>query len=189
MTQRRRLYTITTVIAVATVALMGCTDKPTAHPSRSPVSASPTSTLSPAEQQAVDQVLAAYRGYLTVTGKAQSTATTDSGELGQYLTDPLLTQTLVNVHNMQVTGQVYTGQLVSVGPRVTMLNLATDPATATIEDCLDATNYRKVRKDTGSPLSSPGQTIRRFTGVTNATLVKGKGWRISQSEAHQERPC
>jgi hypothetical protein len=177
------------MIAVAALALSGCTHKPKQTPPTGTASPSPSSTLSPAEQQAADQVLAAYRGYLAVTAKANTTATADSGELGQYLTDPLLTQTLVNVHNMQVAGQVYTGALVSGGPRVTALNLSTDPATATVEDCLDASNYRKVRKDSGSPVSSPGQTIRRFTGVTNAILVKGKGWRINQSEAHQERPC
>jgi hypothetical protein len=177
------------VVAAVGVVLWRAGREPTRSNPVATASTSESSSLSPAEQDAVRQILAVYKGYLDVSTRQAVAGQFQSAELLEYATDPLLSETAVLMQNQKGAGQVYQGTLVSQDPRVSALDLnATPRPKATVTDCIDASNYRLVNKANGSPAAAPGGT-RRFVVESTVLYISGKGWRISESGTDKARPC
>ena len=79
-----------------------------------------------------------------------------------------------------------TGTLIS-DPRVTAVSLDTVPATVSIQDCLDTTNYRLVYVKDRSVV--PGSTSGRYIATATATRYADGRWLISAGNAHRDQPC
>jgi len=177
------------VVAAVGVVWWRAASEPTRSDPDGAASMSASSTLSPAEQDAVGQILAVYKGYLDVSTRQAVAGQFQNAELQEYATDPLLRETAVLMQNQKGAGQVYQGTLVSKDPRVSALDLnATPRPKATVTDCIDASNYRLVNKANGSPAAAPGGA-RRFVVESTALYISGKGWRISESGTDKERQC
>ncbi|GAB3150998.1 hypothetical protein GCM10027290_39320 [Micromonospora sonneratiae] len=135
---------------------------------------------------AIDAALAAYSGYLAATTEAEQSADPHHPELPKYLADPLLTRVGLAIRDAKEHGAMRTGTLIS-DPRVTAVSLDTVPATVSIQDCLDTTNYRLVYVKDRSVV--PGSTSGRYIATATATRYADGRWLISAGNAHRDQPC
>ncbi len=155
-----------TAVAAALLALAGCStsDTPGSNDSPSPTvsasSSSPTASPSPpaaAIDPAVEsEVLAAYRGYW----KLRVAAHADPSEgiptnLSEYAVDKAAADLASSVRLFDEQGMELRGKPV-LSPTVTEVTSG-DPATASITDCVDSTNWTPVFIATGKSALPPGQ--------------------------------
>ena len=181
------------VVLAAVAAVSGCTASasgPTGstRPSATDtVSSSPTDSSSPSPTDlAKAKVLASYDGFWTaqVASEAAPKRQQDPN-LAKYAIDKALSDTEATILLFRSNGIAMRGQPKHAAS-VTSLSLA-DPATASITDCLDSTNWRPIYEATGKSALAPGQSPRVVVEST-ATMFNGN-WVIRTSVAHRDRPC
>ena len=184
-----------TAVAAALLAVAGCSsDTPGSNDSPSPtVSASPSSpTASPSPTAlAIDpavesEVLAAYRGYW----KTRVAAHADPSEgiptnLSEYAVDKAAADLASSVMLFDEQGMELRGEPV-LSPTVTEVTSG-DPATASITDCVDSTDWTPVFTATGKSALPPGQPMRVVVEST-ASTYDGR-WVIRTSTAFRDRKC
>jgi hypothetical protein len=177
------------VLTAVTATLAACGGgHPTGQPSTSPPPTAPSSpSVDPSVAAASAQVLAVYNAYLQATKAANATADYQSADLKKYTTSPLQQQVIAQLYQNNQHGAVYKGEFIS-NPKVVDVRLSADPPTATVEDCIDYTNYRLVYKANNLPVpvASGG---RRFVVATTAKQVVGQGWLLSDAHSYRERSC
>ncbi|GAB2964655.1 hypothetical protein GCM10027280_61920 [Micromonospora polyrhachis] len=135
---------------------------------------------------AVEAALAAYAGYLTAIREAERSANPQHPELEKYLADPLLTRVGLAIRDAKEHGAMRTGTLIS-DPRVASVSLDTVPATVSIQDCLDTTNYQLVYIKDRSVV--PGSASGRYVATATATRYADGRWLINAGTAHRDQPC
>jgi len=140
----------------------------------------------PGAAEAEKSALTAYAGYLAASRKAELAANPHYPELKKYLADPLLTRVRLAIRDAKEHGAMYTGTLIS-DPTVTAVSLDTVPATASIQDCIDATRYRLVYKKDKSVV--PGSAGGRYLATATATRYPDGRWLISAGAVHKDQPC
>ncbi|MFI5489391.1 hypothetical protein [Micromonospora echinaurantiaca] len=138
------------------------------------------------EQAAGKAALAAYSGYLDASRAASRRSDPHHPELSRFLADPLLTRVRVAIREAKEHGAMRTGTLRS-DPTVTSVDLAADPPTVEIQDCLDATGYRLVYARTNRVVPGTGGT--RHLATATATRYPDGRWLISAGAGHQDQPC
>ncbi|MFG2054146.1 hypothetical protein ACGFI9_08930 [Micromonospora sp. NPDC048930] len=138
------------------------------------------------EQAAGKAALAAYSGYLEASRVASARSDPAHPALPRFLADPLLTRVRVAIRNAKEHGAMRTGKLVS-DPTVVGVDLAADPPTVEIQDCLDATGYRLVYAKDHRVV--PGTRGGRYLATATATRYPDGRWLINAGAAHQEQPC
>lgn len=146
---------------------------------------------STAEQQAAEEAagkaaLAAYSGYLDASRVASARSDPGHPALARFLADPLLTRVRVAIRTAKEHGAMRTGRLVS-DPTVVSVDLAADPPTVEIQDCLDATGYRLVYARDHRAV--PGTRGGRYLATATATRYPDGRWLINAGAAHQDQPC
>ncbi|MGS2613898.1 hypothetical protein ACVCAH_05095 [Micromonospora sp. LZ34] len=140
-----------------------------------------------AEEQAAEKAaLAAYSGYLDASRTASRRSDPHYPGLSRFLADPLLTRVRVAIREAKEHGAMRTGTLRSQ-PTVTSINLAAEPATVEIQDCLDATGYRLVYAPTNKVVPRTGGG--RHLATATATRYPDGRWLISAGAGHQDQPC
>ncbi|WP_255608404.1 hypothetical protein [Micromonospora sp. PLK6-60] len=177
------------LVAIAAVGISGgCGGAPERDPG--PVSGAAAAADPPpdaaAEAAAEKAALAAYSGYLTASGTASRRGDPRHPELTRFLADPLLTRVRLAIREAKEHGAMRTGKLVS-DPTVTSVDLAAEPPTAEIQDCLDATGWRLVYARDRKPV--PGSRGGRWLSTATATRYPDGRWRISAGQTHQDQPC
>ncbi|MFG2296147.1 hypothetical protein [Streptomyces sp. NPDC048603] len=149
------------------------------------VSTEPTAS---AEEQAEQQVVAAYRGFHTVTSAAFQTGQLNDAELRKYARDKAHGGAIVSLEWLRERKLKVVGQD-SISPRVTAIDLAGDPKTATVSDCRDTSGTDTVYKSTGeSALKPDSKEPRRKPVTAKAVAVDGR-WLISDYEIDRTRTC
>jgi len=160
----RPKWVLPIVVVVAATSVAACSNAPsdidwpdsTVAPRGVPTGSS--ATFGPAEAAAVAEILALVQGFREVEVTSYA-APEPPGiarqELAGYLADPALSETLQTLHGMEQAGVVFEGRP-TWDPNVTDLRLSDTPPTATVHDCVDATNWRSVFRDTGDPV--PGDS-------------------------------
>ncbi len=175
------------VALIGALALASCGEEPVEWPEDPPP---PTSTLTPAEAAAVDEILSlldAYRA-AAVAIHADPPAPADAKQqLTDYLADPLLTVTLLELDLMRSRGLVRAGAPASEAT-VVELRMDEQPPAANIRECLDATGWpvtdrsgTEVDGATGLPAWA---TADRHVLTLTARKLDGQ-WLLS--DAHVER--
>ena len=144
----------------------------------------PSPTVDPATEQAV---LAAYRGYWAERVKAQARAVQGcAGGVGRRTrwTRPRRTSRrrwrCSRQQGIEVRGEPV------LSPTVTSVTDG-DPATASITDCVDSTDWTPVFAATGESALPPGQPTRVVVESTASTYA-GR-WVIRTSTAFRDRTC
>ncbi|MBE1485825.1 hypothetical protein [Plantactinospora soyae] len=130
--------------------------------------------------------LAAYAGYLNASRKAELAGNPLDPELRKYLADPLLTRVRLTIRDAKEHGAMRTGKLVS-NPAVIGVDLDSDPATVSIQDCIDTTGYRLIYKKNRAVV--PGSAGGRHLATATATRYPDGRWLINTGAVHEDQPC
>jgi hypothetical protein len=160
-----------------------------AEPAAGPLgrhSAAPVAHSDADEQNARKAALAAYSGYLDASRAASARSDPRHPALARFLADPLLTRVRLAIREAKEHGAMRTGTLIS-DPTVTSVDLAADPPTVDIQDCLDSTGYRLVYARDHRVV--PGSGGGRYLATATATRYPDGRWLISSGAAHQDQPC
>jgi hypothetical protein len=86
----------------------------------------------------------------------------------------------------QKAGVVFTGAP-KLNPKVTSLDLAAKPPSATITECFDATNWKPIYRASGQSALTPGQALK-YVEVITAQRLDGS-WKITEVQLEKDRPC
>ena len=164
-------------------ALTACTGSSSSGPEVTP-SAVPSAALpSPVDSagnQAQQDVIAVYDGYLEAYVKASATADYRTKELAKFVGEPLLGQLLNNLQNMSRSG-VHNEGRPTWNPTVTELRL--DAGEAVIQDCFDSTDWNTVGGQ-----APPTIQAKRYPVVVKVKRV-GEKWYVYESTASRSSAC
>ncbi|WP_120314489.1 hypothetical protein [Streptomyces sp. TLI_171] len=130
--------------------------------------------------------MASYRGMWASIVKVYASGTFDGSDLQKYAADKALANIKASEAYYQDQHLVVKGEPV-LEPKVTAVDLAAKPPTATIVSCVDSSHFLPVDKTTGAPakLSSTG-----FRHVENATAILDNGtWLITQAAIQRDQSC
>jgi hypothetical protein len=178
------------LLALATLAATAACQgrKPNNIPTSAPTSASPSPSGNAVQAQETAKLLQVYDDFNKelVTLQTTSDVTAARTELPKYTVDPLRTALLLDLQQRQSAGLHSTGQPVWTA-KVTEINVAKSPFTATIESCYDATNYQLVNAK-GQPAGVTGQAKKYVVTATAEVYGDGK-WYLQNSQADRQRPC
>ncbi|BCJ65264.1 hypothetical protein [Polymorphospora rubra] len=179
--------TVGLIAVVAIVALTSCAPgNESGDTSESGNRAAAAPSTDPRKEEASESALAAYAGYLAASRAAESVPDYQHPDLRKYLADPLLTRVRLAIRDVKDHGAMRTGSLVS-DPTVTFVDLDAVPATVSIQDCLDGTDYKLVYAKTRKEV--PGTASGRYVATATATLYPDGRWLISAGASHADQPC
>lgn len=174
----------------------GCGDEPAeiewpeGVPTASPALASPSHVpTDPTEAAAIEEILELVSEFRIVEISAYADPQPPHlarRDLSGYLADPLLSRTLDRLRTMREAGIVIEGQ-----PRfdsaVHELRLEATPPTATVRDCVDATDWRDVFAETGDPVPGDGRPDQ-YVEWLELTLYDD-GWLIHSTGVQEAPEC
>jgi hypothetical protein len=150
----------------------------------------PSVSADPAEAEAIDEILAAHRGFREVEADLYADPPSPNivrREFSPYLGDPMLSEIVGTLNEMRNAGIAFDGQPVSE-PTIVELELDATPPTATVRDCVDATNWLSVFQETGEPV--PGDALpSQFVMELEATVYPEHGWLFHNFAIQEETPC
>jgi hypothetical protein len=178
------------LVVVVVLGLIGCRDDRTSDlpppPSAGPGSAPPESTLDPARPA----ILEAYQGSVQAMVAAQQAGDPDHPDLTRYFIQPspAFNSVRSGIQQQEIQGTYYRGELVVVTAEVSELDQSAEPPEATVQSCLDDTDYQLVNRADGSPVpdTQPGG---RYRVTSTALLGTDDRWYIVASTAHWEESC
>lgn len=193
---RTRTTAAAAVMAGVFLAAAGCSSdsgSDAAVSSPPPAPPSPSAPASPsAEDQAREQVLAAYAKYAAASDRVQheGRAPAMGGDEHTYMTDKARTKYQVTGLNLEADKHKVVGDVGRSGQQVSVLDLASAPPRATLTVCLDTSAVKLVDQD-GKPLPIKSQEPRY---VQTTTLVRDGGpdgmlWRVDDVQADRQRAC
>jgi hypothetical protein len=187
---RHILVTVLVVVALGgDLALAGCKGGSSRVKALPTPSASPSPSVDASTAAATTEVLRQYNGFFQAGQKAFETGDYlfAIDQYKQYLSESLQESEVNNVYQLSREGAVYEGTATNA-PKVSELHLNGSPPTATVVDCFDYTNLRKVSKTNRSPYPASSGN-RRFPGGATLILVDGKGWRITKLHSERSQQC
>ncbi len=149
----------------------------------------PTPSASPspnATDAARTKLLTAYQGFWNIQVQAYSTGSLQGLPVNTYALGPAfydIEQTLqyYNSQNLVMRGRP------QLSPQVVAISLAKQPFTATINDCIDTTNFLPYDKSTGKPAPLTDQVFRHpWTFTASFDNVQ---WRITDGKINRNKTC
>jgi hypothetical protein len=189
---RRTVAVALTLVAAA--LLMGCGGGEYPTPTTLPVTTTPTPTpthsptpsVDPAIAVAQAAVLAAYRDFWAakVAWYGDPRAGNDSN-LSQYAIDAALADAQSTVFTFRTDGIEVPGEPV-LSPKVSGVTLGDAPR-ATVNDCIDTSNWQAIFRESRKSAVAPGQ-LTRVVAVAEATIFDGR-WVIRSYAAQRDRAC
>ncbi|MDT0616503.1 hypothetical protein, partial [Streptomyces lancefieldiae] len=181
VTKAAKIRTAAALGLGAAVLLAGCgtgSDSPAAKKT----SAAPATSTSPSadlEQQAREQVLAAYRGMWAEQVKIYASGSFKGSQLEKYAADKALAKVRAAAFYYQNNDLVVKGEpKLKDDPKVT-LSLGGSSKSAVIVDCVDSTNFVPENRKTGKK-SELDSTSRRKVQTSKAQYGSGR-WMITDS--------
>ncbi|MFI6658175.1 hypothetical protein ACIBL8_21930 [Streptomyces sp. NPDC050523] len=156
----------------------------TSAPASSPTSLTASTDPDAAEKEAV---LKAYDAFWTAQVKAYAQGDIKGTDLKKYATKDALGGVMGDVLVMKRAGTATTGTP-KHRTKVTALALSGSTPTATVEDCLDISNWKTVKKKSGQVQPFPSNQPLRY--ITTAKAEKwGKQWMITKLTPEGSRAC
>jgi len=189
---RRPVATALMLVVVALSAGCNGDGEKDPTPTKSSATVSPTPTPSPTPSAdpevaaAEASVLKAYRDFWAakVAWYADPRAQSDSN-LSHYAIDTALADAQSTIFTFRADGIEVPGEPV-LSPQVSNVSLGTAP-TATVNDCVDVSNWQAIFRDSGKSAVAPGQ-LKRVVAVAEATIFDGR-WVIRSYAAQRDRGC
>ncbi len=167
------------------IAATGCSagstsaSSATSHPPVTP-SVDLTST------RAKTEVIGAYRKMWDAQVQVYSSSTLDDPDLETYAHDKALAKIKSTAFYYEQHNAVFKGEPM-LSPKVTAINLARQPHTAAITDCVDSTHWTEVDKSTGRPVPLLDSGRRHL--VTAKAQILGGRWVITDMVVARDHPC
>lgn len=158
--RRAGLVLAAVVVAASVGAAAGCSAEPESvvfpHPpsdTDAPLraGAAPTPTVDPEVAAAIEEVLTAYEGAVQASVTAHREGDPDHPHLDRYLAGRARTLVRIAVRENVDDNLYHDGDLRIVEATVTAIDLDSAPPTATIEACVDSSEYRLLDRSTGEP--------------------------------------
>ncbi|QKG24567.1 hypothetical protein ACTIVE_6214 [Actinomadura verrucosospora] len=118
--------------------------------------------------------------------EAYSSGTMKNARLGDYTTGDAAASIISALTYYNKRGLAFKGKPV-IAPKVTSVDIASDPRTATISDCVDMTGVL-VRRATGELLPKTEDDRRPWTAQAT-TARGGNDWRIARYTIDKTRTC
>ncbi|MFF8847606.1 hypothetical protein ACF08N_33685 [Streptomyces sp. NPDC015127] len=184
---RSRRHATVLLLAGSLFALAGCSNS---GGNASPIESSPAQTAgSPSPSSTVDAedaaVIAAYRSSWDAQAEAYGRASSAGTDLKKNTTFRALTDIEADLAAMRKAGQVTAGKP-ALQPKVVRVTDSKIP-TATVEDCVDTTNWTLIDRASKEKVPLPAERLTRY--VSTATLEKwGTKWMVTNLTA-QDQAC
>jgi hypothetical protein len=186
----RRLLAIAASATLASLLLTSCGDDkkakatPTTH---APTSTAPTAPPSPSpEDLAREQILAAYKKMGEVTDEVARNGRVGNQDVSAFMTGQAKVKWAAAGLSLEKDGLKVTGEVQRVA-NVSTLDLAPPKPAATVLACVDTTDLKIVKADTGAPMNAKPQAPRY---VQTATVQMQEGrWLITDFVTDRNRPC
>ncbi|WP_143094494.1 hypothetical protein [Streptacidiphilus jiangxiensis] len=134
-------------------------------------------------------VLRVYQGYWAAQIRAMATGRADGSDLSTYATGAALSESYADVVRL-VSGGLRMAGAPRIRPVVTAVGSlpgARGESQATLQDCLDVSDWHQVTAD-GKGISEPDHRLLRYSLVVTARTVEG-AWMISQVTRETGRTC
>ncbi len=107
--------------------------------------------------------------------------------LSNHATGQALNLITTDVLQSRRDGAIEKGPL-KFNPAVSHLDVQSQPATAFIDDCVDATRYLKYSASNGTLLGTPDTDTRR-QHVTAHLVTVGGSWKVDELHIYQSGSC
>ncbi|MFD8595512.1 hypothetical protein ACFV1L_10965 [Kitasatospora sp. NPDC059646] len=128
----------------------------------------------------------AYQSWWDVRTEVFERSNSDGTALGQYATGPALSEALLSLAQLHDAKLVMTGRA-KTSPVVRNLDLKANPPTATVEDCLDVTDWHQADAATRQ-IKDPKPRLSRYPAT--ALLKKyGNRWLIADFTPEVAKTC
>ncbi|MEN3308878.1 MAG: hypothetical protein V7603_5080 [Micromonosporaceae bacterium] len=189
MTPHPRLGLLAAMATFMLLAATACSHGEPSTPPGSPAAsnAAPSPSTDSRVQQESAKVLAAYSGYNEAYVAAAATANFDDKALPRYVADPLLAELRFALRQQSEQGIVYQGKP-TWAAKITKINVAERPFSATISNCFDNGSWTPIYKSTRKPVPAPTQA-KRYVVTSTAKFYDNGRWLISEAKADRSRPC
>ena len=177
---------------VASVTPSDASPTPTSSPATTPASPSPSSTLTAAQQEALDQATDVVMAYSQTIIDLYSGARTRINDLDNYVTGDLLEVERSAVHKGLDQGnrsEPEGAQLVLASVEPVKVKLKSDPPTVVLWACIDGSAVTGVDAD---GTRHPGKTERLQYRVIKTTYLPAPGWAVIEvkgAKDPEDRAC
>ncbi|MEV6056456.1 hypothetical protein [Streptomyces sp. NPDC052107] len=161
-------------------------NKASVHPS---APAPPSASSSAADPEAAEKaaVLMAYDAFWSEQVKAYARTDIKGTELKKYATKDALGRTMGDLLMMKQAGTATSGAPTHQAA-ITSLTLTGSVPKATLQDCLDISNWKTIKKSTGKVQPFPSNQPLRY--ITTAKAEKwGKQWMFTKLTPDGKRTC
>ncbi|WP_344635924.1 hypothetical protein [Kitasatospora cystarginea] len=131
-------------------------------------------------------VLRAYQDWWDAQTAAFAQSGSDGSQLQVYSTGLALSEAVASLHQLHETKLVMIGSPHN-SPVVKAIDLASDPQTASIEDCLDVSDWHQADAATKA-LRDPKQRFSRYPATAGLRRTNGR-WMIVDFKREVDRTC
>jgi hypothetical protein len=175
----------------AALLLSGCGTGGSTSTSKTSVESAPSSVTSTSPSpdptgQAEQAVLTAYQGFWNLQVQAYTQGSLVGLPINTYAIGKADAGIRESLQYYVSQNLVMRGRPV-LSPKVTGINLATKPYTATITDCVDTKNFLPVDKSTGKPAPLTDNVFRH--PWTLSASFDNVQWRITDGSVDRSRTC
>lgn len=187
----RNLAAVSAALCAAlTVSACSSSDgnkKSSAHPSTT--KSSPAASTASAAPDAAEKnaVLKTYSNMWVEQMKAYKKADAKGTDLTKYASLDALGKFRLDLAHMKQSGTVGGGD-VGHEPKVASIDLAAKTPKATVNDCIDLTNWRAKQVKTGKVIPLPTSQPKRYVATATAERWDGR-WMIVNYAPDGERTC
>lgn len=171
-------------VFAAALAMGACTQNPEDDSSTSSDPTSDATSEAPTADQAA--VEAAYGAYWDAYIADAADVDTDFAALNAATYPPLRSDLILWLDERHADGHIYSGTPEWTINSVTV-DLESTPPGATIEVCLDTTDWNLVDADTGEAVEVPEQS-KRYPATARAEQIDGR-WYIAEEQARRDESC
>ncbi|MBL1086737.1 hypothetical protein JK359_33060 [Streptomyces actinomycinicus] len=189
---RFRNLAAASLVLSAALALSACSSsdgdsKPSAKTSAPASSPAPSTASADPDAAAKEAVLKTYDAFWTEQVKAYAQVNIQGTDLKKYASKDALGGAMGDVLVMKKAGTATTGAP-KHRAQVTSLTLSGSIPKATVQDCLDISNWKTINKKSGQVEPFPSNQPLRY--ITTATAEKwGKQWLITKLTPEGDRTC
>ncbi|MEV0875161.1 hypothetical protein AB0I86_28895 [Streptomyces sp. NPDC049950] len=177
---------------VLSLALTGCGSGGDAKPSATTTAASsaPAASESPADPHAATKaaVLASYTSMWVEQMKAYRVASPDGTKLDDFATLDALTAFERDLAHMKKNHTVIRGGL-GHQPEVTALDVDAKLPMATVEDCIDLSQWQTLDTKTSKPIPLPTAQPLRYVATATVERWDDNRWMVTEYEPDGTRTC
>ncbi|MER7141005.1 hypothetical protein ACIQGA_34395 [[Kitasatospora] papulosa] len=177
---------------VLSLALTGCGSGGDAKPSATTTAASsaPAASESPADPHAATKaaVLASYTSMWAEQMKAYRVASPDGTKLDDFATLDALSAFERDLAHMKKNHTVIRGGL-GHQPEVTALDVDAKLPMATVEDCIDLSQWQTLDTKTNKPIPLPTAQPLRYVATATVERWDDNRWMVTEYEPDGTRAC